>query len=178
MTAEEFTEQLRQIPTKSVLDQVRTKGVSDEFVKEFRDNHYFIKNDPMTQFEKDPIRDLVNNYNGSTVQIGGISFDFETIEDEDYFYFAEYEVDVFALNKNLNTIVLLEFGTDNHVLCAVAGNSSLFLMAILEAAKFYVQDDDVCLNQAITCQMAEYCAEIAGGNDYLSFYKMLLACFE
>ncbi len=177
MTAIEFLEKLSQNPKKDIIDYLIESDVGDSFVEEFINNYKFKKRQGLKRF-KDPIKDLVENYDGSTVNIGMVNFEIKPYEDSDYYYFAQFEVDLLAVDKNLKTVVLLQSGT-SEVYAKCAQNGSKFLEALAEAAPYLARcgiDKDLYDIQDIACQMAEHCSTIAGGFDFIAFYKMLMGC--
>ncbi len=72
---------------------------------------------------------------------------------------------------------MLEYGTEDHVLHHCAQNSSKFLEAVLVAVKFLSKrgtGDPKYESQEAIDVVAETCSDIAGGNQFLDFYKMML----
>ena len=176
MNAQEFVDKLKSIPSQKTIDIYRNKGLDDDFIAEYLGNYNFRKLDNTVEYD-DPIKSLVNNYDGSTVTLGMITFDIEPEEDEDYYVFGAFEADILAINKNLKTIEMLEYGTDDHVLCKCAQNSSSFLDAVIEAAHFAEKcssDQTLYQNKKALSVVIEKCGELAGGEDYLDFYKVML----
>jgi hypothetical protein len=180
MEAIEFVKKLETIPSKDKVERLRKKGLSEEFIIEYLNNFRFSPKQTRKN-SGNPLKDLVLNYDGIGVQIGMINFEIEPFEDYSHYYFGRFEADYLAINKNLQTIELLEYGTENHILCECAASSSQFLDAIFEGARYLDEPsfyDNPDSDQRIICQAAQHCSELAGGNKYLGFYQLLLGCFE
>lgn len=179
MEAIEFVKKLGNVPSEYNINKLRKMNLSEEYLLEYVNNFKFFPNEDQNKIN-DPIMDLVLNFNGIGVVIGMITFDIDPFEDQSYFYFGRFEVDYLAINKTNQTIELLEDGTNNHVLCKCAVNSSQFLDAIFEGACF-LNDlsfyDNIGSDQNLICQVAHKCSELAGGKEYLGFYQLLLGCF-
>lgn len=179
MKAEEFVDKLKLIPSKERVEFLKEKGLPNDFIEEYLQS-YFFKDGPKNLPDDDPIITLVSNYDGETVKIGMITFDIDPEEDLEYYYFAQFEADLLAINKNSKTIEMVEYGTDRHVLSKCALNSSKFLDAILEAAIFMEKcayDDDLYNDEKLKSEIAEECAKLAGSKtEYQDFYKILLGC--
>lgn len=179
MYAEEFVNKLKGIPSEERVGYLNEKNLPQDFIAEYLQSYLFKRKDNGIHYD-DPIQELTNNYDGKTVKIGMITFDIDPREDIDYYYFAQFEADLLAINKSLKTIELLEYGTDNHILSKCAQNSTKFLDAILEAAIFIEKcayDDELYDNEKLKCDIAEECADLAGSKtDYQDFFKMLIGC--
>ncbi len=176
MTEIEFVKALKEIPSQKTIEVYKTMGLDDDFITEYLNNYKF-KILGRNKEYCDPIKNLVNNYDGSTVTLGMITFNIDPEEDEDYYFFGCFEVDYLVINKNLKTIEMLEYGEQDHVLCKCASSSSRFLEAILLAAQFAEKcgSDEVLYNDKdANILVIEECASLAGGDEYIDFYKMML----
>jgi len=177
MRAIDFVKRLKRIPTNERVKSLKNKKLPDDFIDEYLASYLF--KEVSSQEYHDELKNLILNYDGSGVKIGMITFDIEPEEDESYFVFGRFEVDYLAENRNLKTIEMLEYGTEDYVLYECAQNASSFLEAILEAAKFMEKkgfDDDLYNDQTLCNQVAEECGKIAGGPQYYDFYKMIVGC--
>lgn len=176
MEAPEFVNLLKSIPSKEAINSYRSKGLDGDFIMEYLDSFNFKEYDESKVYG-DPILDLVNNYDGSTVVIGMITFDIEPEEDDNYYVFGRFEADFLAINKSLKIVEVLEYGTNGHVIYQCARNSSSFLNAIIEAAGYMgkcVSDSNLRKDKSILNLVIERCGDLAGGDDYIDFYKMML----
>lgn len=177
MLAEEFVEELKKIPIE--IETLKAQGVSGNYIQNLMQS-YQLKKKAKSIYSGNPVLELVENYDASHLGIGMINF-YETIEEEeDYVFFGKFEIDELAIHKNLGTVVMLESESEQ-VIYKCAANGSNFLDAIVVAAAFLekrANDDSLYENQKLTCQIAEECAEIAGGKECQDFYKMMLGCEE
>ena len=182
MNAKEFVQKLGKLYNKETVSRMKKDGLPDGFINEYKESFFFKSNNKNgnTSFTSDPLIDLVENYDGSKVHIGMITFDLSPFEDDDYYFFGKFEADLLGVNKNLKTVQMIEYGTANHVLYTCASNSDNFLKAILLSASILEKSDGDPVfseNDDLICKMAEECGEIAGSKaDYQDFYKMLLGC--
>jgi hypothetical protein len=179
MNALEFVNSLKEIPTKERLSQIEKQGLGQYFMEEYIGCYTFKKKD--SKKLNNPIEELVSNFDGSSVEIGMITFDIEPFENEDYFAFGRFEVDYLVISKRTGEIKLIDHEDVNNIMYDCASDSSSFLKAILAAAAFLDKlpyDDNLANDQKQICEMAGNCSRIAGGNKYNGFYKTLLGCFE
>lgn len=178
MTEIEFLKELR---TAVFSKEVYAKmGLDDDYInKQIEAYNPRPKRPSQTISSNDPLIRLVNDYDLSKTEIGMISFEPEVTETEDYYYVGKDEVDFLCISRFSHEVVLVPFDAPLDIACKCAQNSSLFLEAIVTLAKFMEKrsiDDDLYNDQAAAVAMAEYCSEIAGGDQYLNFYKYLLGC--
>jgi hypothetical protein len=177
MTELEFIEQLK---TAAFSHELYAKiGLTEDYIIRTIDGY---NPKPKTQrrnmISNDPILRLVSDYDLSKTEIGMLTFSAEVTETDDYFYVGKDEVDFLCISKSTHEVVTLPFYGPLKVAYKCAQNSSLFLEAIVIAAillekrsmnyEFY---DD-----AAAVAIAENCSDIAGGSDYLNFYRYLLGC--
>lgn len=130
--------------------------------------------------EDDPIIDLLLNYQVDKLEIGMIHFQEELLENENYFLFGNFAGDALCIDKSNKNIVLIDEQTGDQLLFC-ASNSSTFLNAILFASNFLSEKIiklDFGDDQAASCHYACQASTIAGGSEYLDFYKQLVGCFE
>lgn len=105
-----------------------------------------------------------------------IKFDERIEEKGRFFFFGRFEVDDLAVDITTGGVVMLECGLD-HILYDCAQNDSSFLEAILNTAVFLERrsvEDGLYENEELNNQMAEEFGDIAGGEKYYDFYKMML----
>lgn len=179
MNAQEFVNSLSEIPNNKRVELLRGMGLPQDFITEYIESYQFKKLEGNQDNNQNPIRNLVENYNGETVKIGMITFDIVPEENEKYYFFGRFETDIFALDKTSNEIVLLDSEDLSYVIYYCAKNSSAFLDAIILGAGFLEKlpyDDELLENQNIICEIATQCSNLGGGNKYLDFYKTLLGC--
>lgn len=173
MIASEFVEGLKGINVRS--DFLKKQGVSEQFIED-RKRSYFDAYKRGGNISQYPLVELVENYDCSNLEIGMITFD-ERIEDKRRFlFFGRFEVDDLAVDITTGGVVMLECGLD-HILYDCAQNDSSFLEAILNTAVFLERrcfEEGLYENEEVNIQMAEEFGDIAGGEKYYDFYKMML----
>ena len=173
MKASEFVEGLKGISVRT--DLLKKQGVSDQFIED-RKRSYLAAYKGGGSVCQYPIVELVENYDCSNLEIGMITFD-ERIEEKGRFiFFGRFEVDDLAVDLITGSVVMLECGLD-HILYDCAQNDSSFLEAILNTAIFLERrsvEEGLYENEELNNQMAEEFGDIAGGEKYYDFYKMML----
>ena len=172
-----FVNILKAIPSEENANKYKELGLDDDFIREYIGRYFFIENKVKQYDGEDPIKQLVSNYDGNSVAIGLITFDIKPYEDDLYYYFGRFEIDLLAINKNTGEINQLEYGSDSHLLNSAAKSGLLFLEALIEAAKFLDEcgiDDDLYEDQVAINAIADKCSQLAGGDTYLDFYRVLL----
>jgi len=180
MNTEDFVEKLRSLYRSEIVAHMKEEKFPKEIIDDYKHAFFFRSKSNHNVQSHDPLIGLVENYDGSKVHIGMISFDLAPFEDDDYFFFANFEGDLLGIDKNLREIRMIEYGSDNHILYNCASNSDHFMTAILMVADILQRCDYDrtfdCSNNTLIL-LAEECSETAGGKDkYLEFYKMLLNC--
>jgi hypothetical protein len=174
MNAVDFTNKIKKLtPSK---ENLVNSGFSNERAKEII-KHYFICNKDNQLEVKSEIVKLLTNYDVSNVEIGMIRFQKDLIESNRYFYFARFELDYLANDKQTDEIVLIDYNSDEFVMCKCALNSSCFLDAVLfacEGLTLFLLDENISNNENYVKQLIEKCTLIAGGNEYFDFYQTFL----
>lgn len=127
----------------------------------------------------DELLKLVDCFSAKNLEIGIVKFYENIIEADDYFIVGEVEADWLVVDKLTGITRVIELHSAEN-LWDCAANGSRFLDAVLEVKLYITKSslDENLLNQKITCLVAEECSTIAGGEQFLDFYKMLLGCFE
>lgn len=173
MKASEFVEGLKRISVRK--DLLKKQGVTDQFI-EHRKRSYLAAYKGGESVSQCSLVELVENYDCSNLEIGMIRFD-ERIEEKGRFvFFGRFEVDNLVIDITSGSVIMLECGLD-HVLYDCAQNDSSFLEAILNTAVFLERrsvEDGLYENEELNNQMAEEFGDIAGGEKYYDFYKMML----
>lgn len=179
MNALEFVNSLKKIPNKERISQLIQLGMDKDFIEEYIGSYTF-KQKGSRRIDN-PIEALISNYDGTTVEIGMVTFDVNLVEDENYIFFGRFEVDFLAMDKKTGEIKLMDHKNLLFVINDCASNGLNFLSALLKAAIFLdklLNDDKLANDQHLICEIAISCSNIAGGKKYIGFYKTLLGCFE
>src|SRR5690606_17427619 len=173
MKASEFVEGLKGISVRT--DLLKKQGVSDQFIED-RKRSYLAAYKGGASVSQYPLVELVENYDCSNLEFGMITFDERIDEKGRFIFFGRFEVDDLAVDLTTGSVVMLECGLD-HILYDCAQNDSSFLEAILNTAVFLERrsvEEGLYENEELNIQMAEEFGDIAGGEKYYDFYKMML----
>lgn len=181
MDKEIFVARLKTLaPSK---EDLKKRGLSDDFINSFIQSYYCNKKTDfnLNFFSNDTILKLLQYYDCSKVEIGIITFTSKIIEEVGYYHIGNAEQDILSLNKTFLSIEILDYVNPTHVLWECASSSENFLESMLLCADFFtsrITDSSLLDNDAYTLERVNMCTEIAGGNKYRDFYKMLLGYFD
>lgn len=173
MKASEFVEGLKGISVRT--DLLKKQGVSDQFIED-RKRSYLATYKGGEIVSQYPIVELVENYDCSNLEIGMVTFDERIEETEDYLFFGRANEHDLAIEIITGNVVMVEYGLNN-ILFNCAKNDESFLSAILNVAIFLERrsvEEGLYENVKLNIQMAEEFGDIAGGERYYDFYKMML----
>ncbi|WPQ60129.1 hypothetical protein SIO70_17440 [Chitinophaga sancti] len=174
MTAESFVITFKmQVPDRESFNGM---GLPEDYIEQEL-SMYDIKQRNNLLLYSDSLLNLVNDYDLSKIQIGMITFKSELIEDDEYYYIGNIEVDLIVKSKLTGIIQVLEFDNPSHILCDCAVNGDQLLDALLICDSYITKgrfDDEFRENDEIRTAMIEECADKAGGSSYIEFYQMLL----
>jgi hypothetical protein len=176
MTDAIFAERLRSLaPTR---DFFRQKRLPDDFTEDFLDGYNCKDRDCRKKgvYFANELLNLISNYDCSKVSIGIIDFLPEIIERPDHYYFGNAEQDIIVVDKVTLGVNVVDPAEPSHIIWKCASNGELFLEALLLCAEFFtarVKDYSLLSNDDYTLKIANECGEIAGGEEYTRFYKML-----
>lgn len=176
MDANSFVKSLKEISPK--IEELNSLSLSDEYTEKFLASFECDKKSNEESYT-DPIIALVNNFHVTNIEIGLVTFLEELKEDKTYIYIGKLELDFIAICKITNEIVVLDHISMN-ILWYCAENSSLFLDALIECASFFKTrffDDSLWESSDSILKYSINISNVAGGEKYGSFYKMLLGYF-
>jgi len=178
MTEIEFIERLKGVPFS--YEEYLKIGLDEDFIIEKVSAYNPGKRlSNLSEHSDNPLIRLVEDYDVSKTEIGMVWFGAQVTDTEDYSYIGKFEVDFLCVSKLTKEVVILSFDDPSSIAYRCAQNGASFLDAIIVAAKFLEAcgiDDNLYNDQEAICSMAENCSELAGGNKYLNFYKVLLGC--
>ena len=178
MTHLEFIEKLKTIPLQD--EEYARVGLSKDFISEYKEKYHSVNRrvpvDSSSSESTDPIISLLKEFNLKNIKVGMVEFNSKTKNIPDFLLFGKFDMDELAINYVSKEIVLLEEATNN-VMSYCASNSSNFLEAIIFIGTFLEKrgiDAVLYEDEKINLMVAEKTAEIAGGEKYLNFYRMML----
>ncbi|GGH14923.1 hypothetical protein FAZ19_07050 [Sphingobacterium alkalisoli] len=173
MKASEFVEGLKKI--KIDAGPLKKRGLSDQFIEDFK-RAYYAPPTGSNCVSPHPVVELVENYDCSSLEIGMVTFDEKIEETEDYLFFGKADEHDLAIDITTGAVVMVESGFDD-ILFNCAQNDARFLAAILNIGVFLLRrvfEAGLSENDELNIQMAEEFGDIAGGEKYYDFYKMML----
>jgi len=159
------------------------KNLPEDFVDNFLQRYICIKRTSFKRpsFLDNTLLNLVSNFDCSKIEIGIISFLPEFVEKPSFYYVGNAEQDIIVLDKTFLSVNVVDAFYPDHIIWKCASNAENFLEALLVAADFFtsrVKDTSLLTNESYTLERASICSEIAGGDAYLKFYKMLFGYNE
>lgn len=180
MNKELFVERLRLLaPSK---DDLQKYDVQEDYIQQLIISYQCTpKATSDFLLNNDTLLSLLSYYDCSKIEIGTVSLIKSPIEEANFYQVGNVDADILALNKISLQVEVLDYTSTNHVIWECASNSSNFLEALLLCAEYLtsklknLSDDE---DPMILLQHVNRCAEIAGGEEYADFYKMLLGYFE
>lgn len=177
MIAEEFVRKLSSVapPIESLLEI----GLSETEAESFRDRYVCKpKSIPLPLIASNEILDLVIQWDVNLMEIGMVRLlDTPSIHRGSGIQIGFVEADPLVMLDTSLELVVEELGTTGHILWKSAQSPGQFLDALLVAANFFskrtvgVVDFDDSETAKTT---ADECASIAGGDEHIDFYYMLL----
>lgn len=177
MKYNDFIKRLEQIPKSC--DEYLRLGYADDFIHRISDGlfpkkkHLFIDD----RKDSDEILKLVNTYNMEFTNIGMISFLDRTKLKGERTFFGKFEVDDLVVDHFSGEIRCYEEDS-NHMLSRCAIDGSSFFDALIEAASFLMErmvNEELYNDQVKNEEIANKCAELAGGVEFKDFYRIMLS---
>jgi hypothetical protein len=180
MNEDEFVKQLSL--TAPVREDFKYFNVSDDYIQNFIKKYKCIlrKNSKII-LNSNSILQLLTKYDCSNVEISAISFLHEPIEYVGYYQIGIVDIDILAINKISLGIEVLDHDNTDYVIWECASNSDRFLESLLLCAKCLMENfkkPPEYENSSELLKCVNKCSNIAGGDEYSDFYKMLLGYFE
>lgn len=170
----EFVRELKKkLPTISKLKELK---YTDEEIDEIQDSYDLQTKDVTINIypEMGEFGELISKFEISNLQVGMIEFFDKPLKKNDNFIIGKVEVDelVYSINSNLFYV------TDGEKeLWKVASCPENFLNALLNMKEYFSKvmiDETLYDNYEITDAYAKKSAELAGGDQFINFYRMLL----
>jgi|GEM_PF-1933974 len=180
MDKDVFVSELKSLaPSK---EDFRNYNVSDSYIKEHVSRYQCEPkaNGRVKIITNDELLSLLQEYDCSALGIGNLSFVKEIVERVGYYEIGRVEMDVLVLNKVTLEIEVRDHDSLEHVIWPCASKSSYFLDSLLICARFLrslLNDLSSEPEDAYLLGIVNQCAEKAGGEKYIDFYKMLLGYF-
>jgi hypothetical protein len=179
-------ENLQHMKSSEFLEQIRTFAPSKEdFIKSGIGNDFAEK--LVREFEyddldqnlhsTDEIVNLVSNYNVTKFVIGMITFYREVEENSDFYFFANFEADKLAINKQTGQIVMVDNADTSFVMCLCAIDSEHFLSAISQAWRTltnYMLAGKKTRKSEDESDEIDICTRLSGDEQCRQFFEILL----
>jgi hypothetical protein len=175
MNVIEFINKLNDIPFPKEI--YRNADYSEQFIIDLIEAYSVKKKNKLYIRNNNPIIELMDNYDLSKLSICYTSFYEKYEEDAEFIFFANFDADILAIEKETEEVCLIDSQSiNNYRMLSCAASSSNFLATLVEAANFnekraIYQD---LQESKIAEDKANLISEIAGGNKYLQFSKLLI----
>ena len=177
MKAKEFVLEIKAI-APSVIDYI-SRGYSEKLASRVAQSFLINEKKQETKFEDELLR-LIDCLDVNNLEIGIVKFHKNIQVKFDYYIVGEVEADWLIIDKITGLVRVIELYSEKS-LWSCATNGSKFLDAILEVKKFIAKtslDSSWTDEQKILCSFSEECGNMAGGEKFIEFYKMLIGCYE
>ncbi len=174
MTAAEFVDQIKDFAVTK--EDLKNADFPDEFAGMLAKGYEY-KVLPKTKNSANEIINLIANYDMSSVEIGMISFDKEIRETEGFYFFGKVELDLMAISKGNNEIVVVDYSDTDEIIQYCAANSKKFLAAMMTAWRAtteFLLDEEKADDYDYREEVIAKCTELAGGDAYFDFYDNML----
>jgi len=176
MTDVEFIEKIKQVPL--AFEEYKKADLTDDFIAQIiKGFNPSKKIEELPRYGNDEVIKLITHYDLTKTMIGMINFFEAPIVSDDRIYFGKFEIDRLFWDVLDGEIKCCE-GRAGNILFRCAKNGSSFLAAIFEAACFLQKtsvNEELYDNEDVHIEVADYCTEIAGGDSYKDFYRVLLS---
>jgi hypothetical protein len=177
MKAKEFVARLRELaPAKSVLLE---RGYGNEEADEYIDSFACCPRSVALGIEtnNDSMLELMNEWDLSRVEIGGITFHSEPVQFDNQLEIGTLEGDRIAYRLDTRDYVLLDWQNLKHVMCEIAPHGDSFLDGLSEIAGCCAKSaiEEIDLDDENVCR--EYkakCVQAFGGSKYETFCTSIL----
>lgn len=170
-----FVKELETLTPKG--DYFKSLGLSDDFIRQLQARYNCLpKSKFLAQvYGGDEIIKLIENYDCAKIEIGPITFLYSPIEKHERIEVGKVDLDILCINKITLTIEVVDHDDTSYVIWQCASNGSTFLDVLL----FCAQELTSRMTNNTNKQMANtkkirYAAEMAGGDQYIQFYEMVL----
>ncbi len=91
-----------------------------------------------------------------------------------YVKVGNFELDILAIDEDSNKIVMLDHDQPNFVMGVAADDLASFVEALKPVEMFLIESDDELLDdEAAMSSVASEASELAGGEKYVWFYRMM-----
>ena len=166
-------------PTREDFNQY---SLSDDYISECIDSYKFTRKETQSEsfLANNSIVRLISLFDCSNAQIGNLTFLPEVIEHVEFFEIGNVELDILVIHKVTLEIEVRDHDCITYVIWPAAANADKFFDAIIVCALFFtskIKNSSLQENDTYTLEKVNECAEMAGGEEYSDFYKMLLGYF-
>jgi hypothetical protein len=177
MKAQEFVLKVKTIAP--IVDDYINNGYSKKLANENVKSFFIKEKKSYSRFEDELLR-LVDCFEVNSIAIGMVKFSEDIEIKNDFYIIGQVEADWLVVDKVLGVVKVVElFSCKDLWTCSI--NGAYFLDAIFEVKKF-ITSTSLNINwkdeQNDLCAISEEFGIIAGGKEYIEFYKMLIGCFE
>lgn len=172
MKAEDFVNKIKNLaPSKR---QLIDAGFDLGFISEYLES-FILNRVNFEDVEREEILNLIYKFDIQNLDIGLVRlFEYDEIsENDDYIFFAFYDSDIIAINKENREIVVLDSQDLTYQIMKAAENSEVFMEALVLVADFN-NKNLLSIQEFDNIQIKNKALEISKSEDYLDFYLQLL----
>ena len=173
MIAAEFCEKLRRLaPT---VNELSSQGVAHDEIEKIRSSYFFIKRESVKSNvrQQDEVLRLVQDFDGSAVEIGMVRFHSAIEDRDDGWIFGQCEADPLFLCRVSGEVKLKILGRRDPTPCAV--NGAKFLDAMIVVAESLEEFSHLETEMPnLRSARADSCANLAGGSRFSRYFVSLL----
>ncbi|MEN0052893.1 MAG: hypothetical protein AAGC65_04455 [Mucilaginibacter sp.] len=155
----------------------KAHGLDQDLINEIIEGYQISKTSNSQPLINDELLLLLENYDLTKTAIGMVEFVDKPYRNDNRIFFGKFEVDDLVIDIPTGEVRCFE-SKSTHLLWACAKSGGHFLSSLYEAASFLEKrmlDNELYENEDIGQDVARYCAELAGGNQYVDFYMTLFS---
>ena len=174
MEKELFVEKLNLLAPSP--EDFKQYNLTEEYIQNIISSYKcLVKTKNNNSYTNDLLLSLLNSYDCSKVEIGLVRFLENPIEKVGFYQVGNIDLEILAIDKITSQVEVIDHDNLEYVIWECASNSKNFLDALLVSAEYFVSQlkNSSEEDYAIISKYVNYCTEIAGGEQYMAFYKML-----
>ncbi len=177
MTANEFAAGLKKCAPSR--EKMLAEGLSEAEANQFLASFLCSEDSVQSHLNNvsNPVLDLINRFDVSTLEIGMITFLKPVVEIEQRWLVGKDELLPIVINQLTEEVTVEQITPNRHTIQLCARSGGNFLAALLSIACFLGKcsyDTQLYEDDLAKYEQARKCAELAGGERYRSFYQYLL----
>lgn len=176
----DYSNFIKELSTKVPdIKKLKDLGYSDREIIEIKDSYIISSCDieKNSYPELGEFGELISRYEIDKLKIGMISFYKKPKKKDQTFIIGSVETD--ELRYSMNNGLFYVSPKNDFILWECSDDSEKFLAALLNLADYFSKvavDEKLYDNQELILEYARISSSLAGGDRFINFYKMILAC--